>query len=131
MSSEITPCENEVVVLLLQGCSNPEIAAQLGIHEQKVKERLGVLYRAAGISDGRKRVRLIESLSTSIERLPLPALTPRERQITKLVLAGRTNPQISVELGINVQQIKNYLLVVFDKCGVWSRTELAARFRCA
>jgi DNA-binding NarL/FixJ family response regulator len=128
---QIPPHNRELVALLLEGNSDGEIASQLGVNEGSVKKRLGDLYFELGIRDGAKRVRLIAALSDKSEKLFLPPLTPRERQVAELTLAGRTNPQISVEIGISVQQIKNYLRVIFDKCGVWSRTELAARFRCA
>jgi DNA-binding NarL/FixJ family response regulator len=133
MSLELqtTPGEQRIVDLLLEGHDTREIASRMGLQEQGIRNRLRVIYRKAGISDGRKRVRLIDALSAKQEKLFLPTLTPRERQIAELVISGLTNPDIASRLDLSVQVVKNYLRAVFDKCGVWSRTELAARFRCA
>ena len=52
-------------------------------------------------------------------------LTPREIQVAALVYNGLTNREIGGAIGTTEQVIKNYLRVVFDKLGVWSRLELA------
>ena len=52
-------------------------------------------------------------------------LTPREVQVAALVYTGLTNREIGASIGTTEQVIKNYLRVVFDKLGVWSRLELA------
>ncbi len=52
-------------------------------------------------------------------------LTPREVQVAALVYQGLTNREIGQSVGTTEQVIKNYLRVVFDKLGVWSRLELA------
>jgi DNA-binding NarL/FixJ family response regulator len=47
-----------VLQLLIQGCSNKEIAAHLNISPRTVKRHLRTLFLRAGIQDGRKRVKL-------------------------------------------------------------------------
>jgi DNA-binding NarL/FixJ family response regulator len=44
--------------LLVEGCSNKDIAAQLNISPRTVKQHLRTLFLRAGIKDGRKRVKL-------------------------------------------------------------------------
>jgi DNA-binding NarL/FixJ family response regulator len=51
-------------------------------------------------------------------------LTPRERDVARLVGNGLCNSDIAKELGISVHTVKNYLFSVFDKTGVSSRAEL-------
>jgi DNA-binding NarL/FixJ family response regulator len=55
---KITPCDEEVLRLLAQGCSNKEIAGQLNISPRTVKQHLRTLFLRAGITPGRKRVKL-------------------------------------------------------------------------
>ena len=55
---KITPRDQEVLHLLVQGCSNKEIAGQLKISPRTVKQHLRTLFLRAGIRDGRKRVKL-------------------------------------------------------------------------
>jgi len=55
---KITPRDREVLDLLVQGCSNKEIAERLNISPRTVKQHLRTLFLRAGIKDGRKRVKL-------------------------------------------------------------------------
>ena len=127
----ITPRVREIVALLLEGCSNQEIASDLGITSRTVKGHLRTVYVRAGITEGRKRVRLLELLAAASERNPLPTLDVNLQRIAQLTISGFTNPEIARRCDTSEQMIKNHLRSIFDKCGVWSRTELAAKFRCA
>jgi DNA-binding NarL/FixJ family response regulator len=55
---KVTPRDQQVLNLLVQGCSNKEIAGQLSISPRTVKQHLRTLFLRAGIRDGRKRVKL-------------------------------------------------------------------------
>jgi DNA-binding NarL/FixJ family response regulator len=55
---KVTPRDQQVLSLLVQGCSNKEIAGQLNISPRTVKQHLRTLFLRAGIRDGRKRVKL-------------------------------------------------------------------------
>lgn len=55
---KVTPRDQQVLNLLVQGCSNKEIAGQLRISPRTVKQHLRTLFLRAGIRDGRKRVKL-------------------------------------------------------------------------
>jgi DNA-binding NarL/FixJ family response regulator len=52
-------------------------------------------------------------------------LTPKEEQITALVVEGMKNHDIANIIGTTTNVIKNYLRIIFDKTGTWSRLELA------
>jgi DNA-binding NarL/FixJ family response regulator len=56
-SVKVTPRDQQVLNLLVQGCSNKEIAGQL-ISPRTVKQHLRTLFLRAGIREGRKRVKL-------------------------------------------------------------------------
>jgi len=59
---KITPRDEQVLKLLVQGCSNKEIAEQLNISPRTVKQHLRTLFLRAGIRDGRKRVKLATAM---------------------------------------------------------------------
>ena len=59
---KITHRDDKVLKLLVQGCSNKEIAAQLNISPRTVKQHLRTLFLRAGIRDGRKRVKLATAM---------------------------------------------------------------------
>jgi DNA-binding NarL/FixJ family response regulator len=54
-------------------------------------------------------------------------LTPRERDVLRLVVDGRTNDEIGLALGIGSKTVETHLTRVFDRLDVASRTELASR----
>jgi DNA-binding NarL/FixJ family response regulator len=59
---KITRRDTEVLKLLVQGCSNKEIADELRISPRTVKQHLRTLFLRAGIRDGRKRVKLATAM---------------------------------------------------------------------
>lgn len=54
-----------------------------------------------------------------------PTITPREEQLLLLVRRGMTNAEIANRLGVQEQTVKNALAVLFQKCQVRNRTQLA------
>ena len=52
-------------------------------------------------------------------------LTPREVQVLKKVVAGKTNQEIGLDLGISEKTVEKHLEGVFSKLGVTSRVEAA------
>jgi DNA-binding NarL/FixJ family response regulator len=64
---KVTPRDQQVLELLVQGCSNKEIAGQLSISPRTVKQHLRTLFLRAGIRDGRKRVRLATAAFEKME----------------------------------------------------------------
>jgi DNA-binding NarL/FixJ family response regulator len=61
---KITPRDQQVLNLLVQGCSNKEIAKELNISARTVKQHLRTLFLRAGIREGRKRVKLATAVFT-------------------------------------------------------------------
>jgi len=66
-SSQSYPRDQQVLNLLVQGCSNKEIAGQLNISPRTVKQHLHTLFLRAGIGEGRKRAKLAIALFTKEE----------------------------------------------------------------
>jgi DNA-binding NarL/FixJ family response regulator len=55
------------------------------------------------------------------------ALTGREREVVQLVVDGASNDEIGGRLGISARTVESHLRRLFERVGVASRTELAAR----
>jgi DNA-binding NarL/FixJ family response regulator len=92
---KVSPREQQVLNLLVHGCSNKEIGSQLNISPRTVRNHLRMLFLRSGIREGDKRVKL--------------ARYAHEDEGAVMTL----------------QVIKNHLRSAFDKLGVWSRLELA------
>jgi DNA-binding NarL/FixJ family response regulator len=56
-----------------------------------------------------------------------PRVSPRELDVVRLVVEGRSNDEIGAELGIGVKTVETHLRRMFERFTVASRTELAAR----
>jgi DNA-binding NarL/FixJ family response regulator len=57
------------------------------------------------------------------------ALTPRERDVLRLVARGRTNPEIAAALSVSRETVKTLLDRIYDKLGVRRRGEAVAAAR--
>jgi DNA-binding NarL/FixJ family response regulator len=51
-------------------------------------------------------------------------LTPREREVVRLVADGMRNQEIAARLNLTEHTVRNYMLRIFDKLGISSRVEL-------
>jgi DNA-binding NarL/FixJ family response regulator len=58
-----------------------------------------------------------------VPRHALDALTPRELEVLKLIVAGRRNAEIAAELCLSVKTVEIHVGRVLDKLAVRSRTE--------
>jgi len=72
---KITRRDQQVLKLLMQGCSNKEIGAELNISPRTVKQHLRMLFLRAGIRQGRKRVILATAIFEKEQMNHVPART--------------------------------------------------------
>ena len=61
----LSPRQQQIVELLLQGCSNAEIATEIKMNRRTLKAYFNRLFLRFGISDGIKRVKLATFLYRS------------------------------------------------------------------
>ena len=54
-----------------------------------------------------------------------PALSPLEKQIIRLVVAGRTNREVAAEIHLSQNTVKFHMRQILEKTGASNRTELA------
>src|SRR5215216_235066 len=83
-----------------------------------------------GVARGEKgwvsrRVAAIMSAWTQTDEVSGRSLTPRELDVLKWVVKGKTNQEIGVELGISQKTVEKHLESVFSKLKVSSRVEAA------
>jgi DNA-binding NarL/FixJ family response regulator len=61
------------------------------------------------------------------EQAPAEALTPREREVLRLLAEGLANKQIAKRLGVSEHTVKFHLNAIMGKLGAESRTEAVVR----
>lgn len=71
--------------------------------------------------------KLVSRVRADAASSPVPALSPREREVLALVAAGRSNPEIARTLYLGEATVKTHLLHVFEKLGVNDRTRAVTR----
>jgi two-component system nitrate/nitrite response regulator NarL len=139
---ELTPIDNALRTILLAGTiDRPQIltAVHLGVRGLLLKDAATeVLFEAiacvlAGrywlgqtlVTDLLEVVRpLIQSSKAAGGRLAF-GLTPRERDVLGLIVAGYANKDIAREFAVSEETVKHHLTRMFDKVGVSNRLELA------
>jgi DNA-binding NarL/FixJ family response regulator len=62
------------------------------------------------------------------ENPALDALTPRERDIARLVAQGQTNKEIAAALFLSEGTVRNNIVVIMEKLGVSNRTQLGLQY---
>ena len=82
----------------------------------------GMAYCARLTSEGGRRSG--EAVAATLKRAPL---TPRERDVVSLLVAGSSTRDIASRTDLTVSTVNTYLKRIFSKLGVHSRVELVAR----
>ena len=60
--------------------------------------------------------------------MPLPSLSPRERQILELLATGMSPKEAAAELSLSYETVRDYLKQIYQKLHVRGRTEAVLRF---
>jgi DNA-binding CsgD family transcriptional regulator len=107
----------------------------LGLVSRRAKRRRAAreaLESALGVFDALPAPLWAQRARADLERIggrrgSAGELTPSERRVADLVIAGKTNREIAAELFITVHTVEKTLTRAYAKLGVRSRTELARR----
>jgi DNA-binding NarL/FixJ family response regulator len=143
---EMRSCRDRMCTIMLTGViDRPNLltAVQLGVRGLLMKDSTTeVLFQAiVSVLAGRlwfgqalvsDLVELVRSLSQAPDgarakqRQHAP-LTPREREVLGLVVAGFTNKEIAGQFSVSEETVKHHLTRMFDKVGASNRLELAVK----
>ena len=92
----------------------------------------GYLLKGAAIDEIERAIRAIAAGETYIERRVAsrvialarePRLSPREREVLRLVAAGRSNKEIAAELKVTERTVKFHVTAIFNKLGAENRAQ--------
>lgn len=105
----------------MSGTSEPNtrdfLRRQLLEHEQRLREFIGQAFGEE----------CSEAPPQPAPPARTPQLTPRDVEILRLLVLGRTNRQIGSQVHLGPGTVRNHLSRIFRKLGVSSRTEAAVR----
>ena len=112
-------------VVELRPCKGASISPE-SLRLARTAARLLVrgLLCAQRLSHSGPRVKRADAVKSAVARSPL---TPRERQVVLLLVAGSSTRLIAKETGLTVATVHTYLKRIYPKLGVHSRVELVAR----
>jgi len=85
--------------------------------------KLRILMEGSGILDASVLKKLTKRSNPLLE-----SLTPREREVARLVAQGLSNKDIAEQLFLSAGTIRNNVAAVMDKFGVSNRTQIAAAY---
>jgi DNA-binding CsgD family transcriptional regulator len=100
----------------------------------KVRMRLPhgnwLVARAAKFTSDATRTAVLMKAATRADMrgllLAVHGLTPREREVTELLIAGADPQDVATQLNLSVHTVRSHIKTIFTKVGVSSRAELTA-----
>lgn len=112
-------------VVILSGVDSQE-----AMREARAKGALGYIVKAVSADA------MLDALRQVLEGQPcFPSidaasgaqakLTPRQREILRLLCEGRANKEIALELGMSDNTVRSHLTFIFRELGAHTRTEVA------
>ncbi len=126
---DLTITEREVAALLLHGCSDKEIAHEMGIAMSSVSTLTQRIRRKLGCATGEELLLLSEPDEEAIlaqRRSLFGRLTAAEREVAVELLAGATYAEIAQGRGCSVRTVAAQSASLFRKTGVSGRRALTA-----
>lgn len=137
---ELESCRDGVRIIMLAGTIDRTqliTAVRLGVHGLLLKDAPTEVLFEAIMCVLAGRYWLGQTLVTDLLEMVRPMiqsnaggtvaskLTPRERQVLQMVVAGHSNREIAQQWTVSEETIKHHLTRMFDKVGAANRVELA------
>jgi DNA-binding NarL/FixJ family response regulator len=116
-------------IIILTGSEGNEMiyrALQSGARAYLLKDIRGpqLLKAIRDVHEGR-RVVPPEVAALLAERMPQSDLTPREMDVLKLIVGGKSNKEIATALGLSEGTVRTHVSNILGKMGVSDRTQAA------
>jgi len=139
----LTPRQFEVLQLLSDGLIHQEIAERLSIsaktvegHVSKIGDKGLVLSEELNESINRTRAGVVALIVEGIGNGELThewnggevTVSPREEQVIREVVLGKTNQEIAQDLGISRKTVEAHIAHIFPKLKVSNKYQLAGRY---
>jgi DNA-binding NarL/FixJ family response regulator len=135
---EVSPATKIIMVTIDDDPSNVVSAIRAGaagyiLKEATIVEILETVRQVLTgevVVDPRLALRLAQELAAQRDPAVVPLverLTNREMDVLRLIVEGRTNPQIADALGIGTGTVKSHVQRIIAKLGVTDRTQAAVR----
>jgi len=123
-------------IIVLAGSNDPFFllqAASLGVKDYMLDSMPGLelirniqnVYYGTGISQNEAWNQTLETLNTPQFQEMRQKLTPREEQVLRFLVQGKSNKEIAAQLNVKADTIKEHLIRVFRKIGANDRTQAA------
>lgn len=129
---DLSPRGQQVAEMITAGLSFKEIGVKTHMATRTAKAHANRLYMRFQINDGYKKVKLAVLMYRQGNPNPVDwgsvRLRKKELEIVRLCNEGLKNCDIAIAINTTDHVVKNYLRQIFDKVGVWNRTELAIWF---
>jgi len=107
------------------GYARLALAAGASGHVIKDAESAELLAAIRAVHRGRTFVQVgAEPVVADLPRPPVPALSPRERQVLELLAHGHTNREVADRLSLSVKTVETHRARLSDKLGLHSRADL-------
>jgi DNA-binding CsgD family transcriptional regulator/tetratricopeptide (TPR) repeat protein len=116
-------CPYNAVLALYDSGAETDLREALSIVEELGAVPVGRLIRRRMRASG---IRSIPAGARAATRADPAGLTPRERDVLRLVRAGRTNAEIATQLYISAKTVGHHVSAVLAKLGTATRAEAAA-----
>ncbi len=127
----LTSREQEILLLIGRAARGKEIAFVLGISEYTVRKHRASIMRKLGLQSAAQLISHAVTISATVSvhdvvRPPPSAapLRPREQQVLKLLVAGRTSKEIARQLSISPLTVRKHRQNIMRKHAVHSLAAL-------
>ena len=117
----ITPRQAQVVDGVVEGLTNQAIAHRLSITVSTVKIHLRAIFDVTGVSSRLQLAMMFAGKDTS--PTPGPLVSPRQREVLRLVALGHTSREIAAQLRVSAKTVAAHRYQLMRKLGLRNSAE--------